>query len=223
MLLEMYTAGKKFCYLPFVVSYFGQDGISNQVKYQYRMHTEQVEIASEQMLKSKKEVLIYKERIIDLYVDAELKNQMENGMADSYFAYYLKSCLLHMDRIVCFGCGRIAESLLGTFERAGCQIMYIVDNASQRWGTRWNGYNVYSPERLQEETEIDLLVLNEKYREEILRQLNKMKLPEDINIFDYVTLREHFRNRYKANLIGIGKQRIPAFKQLCESVNVNNQ
>ena len=216
MMLELYANGKKFAYMPVKVASFGQNGISN--REHYKMCTEQVDIAASQMLMHKGDSLIYFEKIIELYVNSEIKHQALLSEEPTYIELFLRDRIDSERHIVCFGTGHISSECVPLLKKSGHIIDYVVDNDKEKWETNWNGYNVFSPSRLKYEDDIQIIILVKDSHKEIKEQLLDMDLSKDIDIMTFSELYEEFLEKYKDSLVEIGKKRIPSLCELLKMV-----
>ncbi len=98
--------------------------------------------------------------------------------------YELEQFIKNSSKIVVFGCGiygREAEKIIASL---GYQVSYFMDNGQGTWGTKVNGIEVVSPDRVSElPNDVGFIIANEKYRQEILSQLKSLK--RDVNTYIY--------------------------------------
>lgn len=216
MMLDLYSEGRKFSYMPFVISYFGQNGISNSAKY--KMRCEQVDISASHMIKYKGDSLVFAEKIVELYCNGEIEHQILDMGNYTHLSAFLAKVGLLNNRNIVFGSGLISKMIMEVLKKAGCWIDYIVDNDKSKWGTMCDGFEIASPERLRDEKECNVLVLTIKFNEVIATQLNGMNLSNTVHIFDYLEQKKAFEIEEREYVLKIGKGSSSAFRELCAMV-----
>lgn len=78
-----------------------------------------------------------------------------------------------MDVIV-FGMGEVGRGILPYLDK-DCHILFFVDNDKKKWNTVFEGYSVKCPDEIKYYN-CDVVIASTKYKFEILRQLQKMKV-----------------------------------------------
>lgn len=89
-------------------------------------------------------------------------------------------------KIVIWGIASVLWKPIDNFMNFRTEIDYAVDNAEKLKNTKVNGLQVYSPERLREEDKSDVvvIVLSERYYDEIKHQIESYGFIENKNFFD---------------------------------------
>lgn len=99
---------------------------------------------------------------------------------------------MRSDIYVIFGIGKAGQELLKIFPRP---VKYIVDNNPDKWGTVYNGVEVYSPEKLLEEDKEDLhIFIASMYFGQIKNQLDNMGFREEEHYINACLYYDVFRN-----------------------------
>ena len=214
MMLELYASGKKFFYLPFTIAHFGQDGISNTNNY--LMCTEQVTISSKKMIDDPNPRIVYKDRIVDVYVRAEAMHQIDIVGKAGVFKEYMDGVSGFRKSVICFGCGKIALGMLNCLKVLGVDIKFLVDNDREKHGLVWNDYKIMPVESLKTEENVTIFVTMERNTDDVKRQIKGMFLSKSVDVLYYCDLINDFIMKYKDVLIAIGRKRISAFDVLCD-------
>jgi UDP-N-acetylmuramoylalanine-D-glutamate ligase len=77
------------------------------------------------------------------------------------------------ENIALFGCGADGRRILAILRETGISVRWFCDNNSQLWGSRVEGVEVVSPQKLRE-LETVVLIASSKYRDAIRAQLAEM-------------------------------------------------
>lgn len=88
-----------------------------------------------------------------------------------------------MKETVLFGASQYGKSALNLLENQH-NIIGFIDNAPEKWGTIFCGYQVYSPDFLHE-TSADVIITS-SYADEIKKQLQQMNF-WNYKVFSYST------------------------------------
>lgn len=104
--------------------------------------------------------------------------------AESLYNEYRENCFKDMDgkKIYVFGAGRFADKFLA-FYKSDFNVVKIIDNNKDVWGTSMYGVPIESPDCLKEEKESYKVIICVKQYESILCQLKEMEV-ENIGIYD---------------------------------------
>ncbi len=83
-------------------------------------------------------------------------------------------------RIILFGASKSGEAAAKRFRRA-CNILYFCDNDKNKWGTRFQGIEIISPDKLGT-LDFDKIIITSMYYDEISKQLSGMGI-ENYEVF----------------------------------------
>lgn len=118
-------------------------------------------------------------------MDTIVMNNRENINDTDYYEKLRYNCFLNSKnkKIYIFGTGKFADKFFAMY-RYDCEIIGVIDNNQDKWGTIWNGFEVCSPEIL---TQVDLthaeVVVCIKQFQDVVHQLLAMNVP-CIGIYD---------------------------------------
>lgn len=82
-----------------------------------------------------------------------------------------------MWNLVVFGIGKVGKSIIQQL-KSKYNILFVVDNDKNKWGTQFEGYMVKSPSEIQQYND-DIVITSYKYAVEILSQLQNMGVDKD--------------------------------------------
>lgn len=216
LLVDRYMAGSKIQYVPCVVAYYNINGSSTDW---YLSNLEFTKIASDALLRSREDKRINRLRIIRNYLHNECCKQFENGENHEDIVRYISSITSDKENILVFGTGNIVDKLYPLIEKADVQINYYVDNDENKWGKELYGIPICSPEKLINEKNSLLVVLNEKYIFEIMWQINGMFLNPSIETWNYVSLKDQYLLFSAEKSIRAGAEAIPQFRDILRLEN----
>lgn len=88
-------------------------------------------------------------------------------------------------KYILYGTGADAIRLYGLFSRLGSSFIYAIDSNPQKWGQRWNGIKILSPEQLMNvEADYDKIIIGSLYYyEEIKQKLESLGLKEETDFW----------------------------------------
>lgn len=115
-----------------------------------------------------------KRYLADKKVEYE-KIQNSIMMLTSFWRLVDKKC-----KFVIFGCGQRGLRYKKYFEKATEQILSFTDNSREKWGSKIEGINIYSPEEVvQRYADAYYLIANASHADNIYEQLRDMGIEED--------------------------------------------
>lgn len=126
--------------------------------------------------------------------------------------------------IVIFGTGSYANSKFSSLRQAN--IMYCVDNDSNKWGGEFNGYPIKSPQELCLEPEEPLVLVCSTYYPAISRQLEGFGFLENVDfmhVSDYLKNEEHFYKDDRKKVLLYGNCQLPFLAKYLVSCELFNQ
>lgn len=89
-----------------------------------------------------------------------------------------KMCLTDVSkkRIIVFGCGRWGRRCVKDLAQKKYQIVGCCDNLESKWGTKFMGYPVYSPEEIVQMKDEITIVIATQYFIQIKKQMNELNI-----------------------------------------------
>lgn len=95
------------------------------------------------------------------------------------FAFF---CELKNKSLIIFGTGSSVEKLNLYMDINSINIKYFVDNEKKKWGKRYNGREIFSPQKLLSEKEGDIIIIvASMFYDDISNQLTNMGFKEGIH------------------------------------------
>lgn len=216
MIYERYIAGNSFLYLPIDIAFYEGDGLSDNLVNSCR---ERASVACEMLTRGTRqdEMNLYKKFILDFYLEKNFEVVMagldDNGILDDFAGY----CAANFNDTVVFGTGDMAQRCSKFIIKLGGHIKYFVDNDKNKWGKEFLGYEILSPESLLKEDNKCVLIMNERYCENIRLQLNGMNLDSSISIYDFTYVKDSFKNKYKSILMSKGMKEVKGFEVIADT------
>lgn len=185
MMYDLYLEGKKFVYLPYALSFFSKGGLSSNI---LEANKETIEIAFDR-LDSNDNVtrMILDERKRENQFWLELKN----GENHSRILQYLKKCIPSEKQVVIWGTGELADKFSGLILKCSNRVKYFV-NGKIKDKESFLGISVLPPSEIRDEDNIVVIVLNDRYREEIMAEIDRLNPTKEWQVFDYVSLFSEF-------------------------------
>lgn len=179
--LNRYHEGYKFCYLDTCISLFRAGGVSS---------TDKLEVAIENRDILFELISVHPELQDKLYVLTE--NVFYTNMFELHLKHlpgykgfvkkYLTDLKAPYQKFVLFGAGRIADEI---YPRIGIDADYFIDNDGSKNGNDFHGAKVYSVDKIIEETNCIVIILNRRYALEMKKQIEDMELQEKVTCLSY--------------------------------------
>ncbi len=189
LFLSMYCEGRIFAYVNKPISYFKKGGISEIDFFQSCVERRNIQ----------KEVLCERfnlgERFKKIADGVFFDNMFEMHLNhlphfDLFVKHITAKLRFSYQKIIIFGTGEVAQSI---YPRIGLAADYFIDNDTRKWGTLFFGREICSANRLLEERHSLIVIMNKRYVEAILRQLESLELDETndiISCYEFATMVE---------------------------------
>ncbi len=212
---EKYISGKIFLYLPIDIAFYEGDGLSDNLVNSCR---ERAMVSCEMLkrLSGFEEYDLYRRFILDFYLEKNFEIIMagvdNTDILDEFANYYASK----YSEIIVFGTGDIAGKCFEFLKRLGDRIVFFVDNDKNKWGRNFNGYRIASPDELINEKNKTVLIMNERFMENISQQLETMQLDATMTIDNYADLKADFKLKYKSEIIEKGLKEVRGFEVIAD-------
>jgi len=121
------------------------------------------------------------------------------------------------NKIVIFGAGNNGKVLLNLLPY---KVSYFIDNDREKWNTELKDIPIKSPDTLKIEKEkISVLIVGYLY-EDMINQISKFNLGENIHIYNVYSIFEHMLN--KISFSNRGESLLKFFKDISNNLNIEN-
>lgn len=129
-------------------------------------------------------------RQLQQFNDAHMRNNWmvernrKKIMTTDFYEEHKRNCFKNIEgkKVVLFGSGRFADKFLA-FYRYDYQIIKILDNNQEKWGTSLQGIPIEAPESIMADRNSCKVIICIKDYENVFRQLKRMGVP-NIGIYD---------------------------------------
>ena len=124
-------------------------------------------------------------------MDAVNRILFVNNVLDEKINQFIKQ-IIPEDDVIIWGSGEVAISLMPKIKNAGKKISLIVDNDYKNKGVFFDELSISKPETLNNEKDKALVILTEKYCDDIFAQILAMNLDETLRIYKFTDLNEEY-------------------------------
>jgi len=215
MLNEMYNEGCSFQYIPCVIGTFKQGGESDDW---HRTGMEITDIACKSMLKYGNVNKVTARIITEKFIDVVSRNLFYSGNNHKEIIDFIKAYVENRNEAYIWCTGKIANNLFEIIKEAGVVISGVVDS-SYEYIDVFHDFTVESPEILVGKKNCAILILTDRYCDEIRAQINDMNLDGTIKVYDFKSSNREFLMREQNGLIKRGRELCESFDQVLSSLS----
>jgi len=217
MLLELYGSGKDFRYYPYSIANFRSGGAADLNDYYTDL--EIYDIAAGELAKSVCSSLIYGEMVLERASRSKLFLDLQEGRNYWLLKKYLDDSIPSNEDIIVFGVGDLYRKFSGFIQDQIDRVKYFVDNDQKKRGKNICGKVIKSPQALMIEKDCSVLILNERYTDDIQRQLEEMNLGDRIRIINYISMKNCFWKNERETVLSMLFERYDNIRKLWNRMN----
>lgn len=169
LILRFYTKGVRFQYINKVLANFRRGGLTTEKWFECAREVKEVSMTYTDQCPEKDKYLT---SIAERYNSALMRAAYEQS--DEIFKVNLDKAFIHKDNILCiFGSGIWGRRCAEKLKRCGIQRYCYIDNDIRKQGKQIDGYEILSPDKLQEMECNIIIAVSDRY-DDISRQLTRI-------------------------------------------------
>ena len=151
-------------------------------------------------------------RMIYIFLDAINRERVIVGSEDEKIVDYINEIVRYKDNVIVWGNGKIYRSLRRIIKLSELRISKIIDDNVSGINNYDDGIPVCTHEVLNNESDCSLLILTEKYSDEIKDIIGRMRLDAKIQLIDFVSANGKYIEKNREYLLAYAKEVNPAIK-----------
>lgn len=215
LLNEMYNKHCSFQYIPCLVGTFKAGGESDDW---HRTGMEITDIACKAMLKYKKMDRITFHIITKKYIDIVNRNLFVSGDNHAQVVEFVKDYIDNKKNAYIWCTGKFANLLYDIVADAGIKIDGVIDN-SYKGKKVFHGHTVEAPDILLKKKNCTIIILSDRYCEEIKEQINDMGIDSSVDVYDFKNANSEYLSRYWDELVERGRKISISFDRYMRMMN----
>lgn len=188
LMLRLYSANVSFAYLDEIIANFRKGGLSTTNIIETAEETKKIALNHIERCPERETM---EPKIYDDYKWKIAKNVLEN-YPEKLPSLLQEQLINWQGKCVVFGMGIWGTNCYDLMEKAGITVDFFVDNNLAKWGQKYHGIEIVSPEVLKENT-WNVVIATRQYIQEIKEQLEGM----ENQCLDYISLEEIVDRVYK--------------------------
>ena len=209
MLGEMYFEGKSFSYVPISIAYYDTNGVSSDY---INRKKEFFDVSASFYHRFNLTNTVMLKRMIYIFLDAINRERVIVGSEDEKIVDYINEIVRYKDNVIVWGNGKIYRSLRRIIKLSELRISKIIDDNVSGINNYDDGIPVCTHEVLNNESDCSLLILTEKYSDEIKDIIGRMRLDAKIQLIDFVSANGKYIEKNREYLLAYAKEVNPAIK-----------